>query len=245
MIHWKEEMPTPEQRERAISAIVELGLAQPPRAVDNWQVVFHARVLFFGITDCIALSVLAALLLLIPLLPWASQMASPASALFFISPVLYALLLGLSSWKEGQSGLLDWRRSCLISPQVIAALRMAVFGGGSVLVCVPVNLWLWRIMGGKLPLSWMLGVSLSSLFLYGVLSLACLEGLRRGRLVAAPGIWLALSGVLQVWKGAAAWLTALPGAVFLGVAGAALVLYLWKLKRFCLEQRRGEHHAFC
>ncbi len=57
---------------------------------------------------------------------------------------------------------------------------MVVFGGGSILVWVPVNLWLWSALGRELPLSWMLGVSLSSLFLYGLLSLVCLERMDGG-----------------------------------------------------------------
>ena len=120
---------------------------------------------------------------------------------------------------------------------------MVVFGGGSVLVCVLVNLWLWRARGGELPLSWMLGVSLSSLFLYGLLSLLCLERRGRGRLIAPPAIWAALGGLLLIWDGASDWLAALPGAVFLALAGAALALYLLELRRFCLGQRRGEGYA--
>ena len=89
----------------------------------------------------------------------------------------------------------------------------------------------------------MLGVSLSSLFLYGLLSLVCLERMGRGQLVAPPVIWIVLGGLLLAWDEASAWLTALPGAVFLALAGAALVLYLLELKRFCLGQRGGAHYA--
>lgn len=163
--------------------------------------------------------------------------------LFLASPALYALLLGLTAWKESQSGLLEWKQTCRLSLQTVSALRMIVFGGGSVLVWVPVNLWLWSALGRALPLSWMLGVSLSSLFLYGLLSLVCLERMGRGRLVAPPAIWTALGGLLMAWDGASAWLAALPGAVFLVLAGAALALYLRELKRFCLGQRRGEAYA--
>lgn len=241
MRDWKEEMPARWEREAAISAILDRGLVPRPGLAEILRSALDARVLFFGVVDCIFLSILAALLL-IPLLAAALQLLSPAPALFLASPALYALLLGLTAWKEAQSGLLDWKRSCRLSLQAVAALRMVVFGGGSVLVCVPVNLWLWRARGGELPLSWMLGVSLSSLFLYGLLSLACLE--RRGRLVAPPVIWAALGGLLLVWDGASAWLMALPGAVFLVLAGGALALYLLELRRFCLGQRRGEGYAF-
>lgn len=244
MRDWKEEMPARWEREATISAILDRGLVPRPGLVEILRSALDARVLFFGVVDCIFLSILAAALLLIPLLAAALQLLSPAPALFLASPALYALLLGLTAWKEAQSGLLDWKRSCRLSLQAVAALRMVVFGGGSVLVCVPVNLWLWRARGGELPLSWMLGVSLSSLFLYGLLSLLCLERRGRGRLIAPPAIWAALGGLLLIWDGASDWLAALPGAVFLALAGAALALYLLELRRFCLGQRRGEGYAF-
>ena len=243
MRDWKEEMPARWEREAAISAILDRGLIPRPGLAEILRSALDTRVLFFGVVDCIFLSILAAALL-IPLLAAALQLLSPAPALFLASPALYALLLGLTAWKEAQSGLLDWKRSCRLSVQVVSALRMVVFGGGSVLVCVPVNLWLWRARGGELPLSWMLGVSLSSLFLYGLLSLLCLERRGRGRLIAPPAIWAALGGLLLIWDGASDWLAALPGAVFLALAGAALALYLLELRRFCLGQRRGEGYAF-
>ena len=238
-------MPTEAEKNAAVAQILHMGLPARRGLMDVLESALNAQVLFFGVTDCIFLSILAAALLLLPLLFSIPQMDGyPAPLLFLTAPVLYALLLGLTAWKEAQSGLLDWKRSCRLSLQTVSALRMAVFGGGSVLVCVPVNVWLWSVMKGELPLSWMLGVSLSSLFLYGLLSLVCLERLRWGQLVAPPVIWLALSGLLLIWDGASAWLTALPGTVFLVLAGVALTLYLLELKRFCLGQRRGEGYAF-
>ena len=242
MERWNEPMLAYWEREAEIAAILDRGVAPQPGLTAILRSALDVRVLFFGVADCIFLSILAAALLMIPLLAAALQMAAVVPMLFLASPALYALLLGLTAWKETQSGLLDWKRSCRLSVQTVSALRMVVFGGGSVLVWVPVNLWLWRAMGGELPLSWMLGVSLSSLFLYGLLSLACLE--RRGRLIAPPVIWAALGGLLLMWDGASAWLAALPGAVFLALAGGALALYLLELRRFCLGRRRGETYAF-
>lgn len=241
---WNEPMPAPGEREAAISAILEQGLAPRQGLTATLRTALDLRVLFFGVADCIFLSILAAVLLMIPLLAAAHQLLFPAPMLFLASPALYALLLGLTAWKEAQSGLLDWKRSCRLSVRAVTALRMAVFGGGSVLVWVPVNLWLWKAMGGELPLSWMLGISLSSLFLYGLLSLICLEGKGRGRLIAPPVIWTALGGLLLMWDRASAWLTALPGVVFLVLAGVALALYLLELRQFCLGRRRGETYAF-
>ena len=144
MEHWNDPMPAHWEREAEIAAILDQGLVPRPGLAAILRSALDARVLFFGVADCIFLSILAAVLLLIPLLTSALQMAAVVPMLFLASPALYALLLGLTAWKEAQSGLLDWKRSCRLSVQVVSALRMVVFGGGSVLVCVPVNLWLWR-----------------------------------------------------------------------------------------------------
>lgn len=244
MTCWNEQMPAHGEREAAISAILEQGLAPRQGLAATLRTALDVRVLFFGVADCIFLSILAAVLMLILLPAAALQMLHPAPMLFLVSPALYALLLGLTAWKEAQSGLLDWKRSCRLSVRTVTALRMVVFGGSSILVWVPANLWMWKAMGGDLPLSWMLGISLSSLFLYGLLSLICLEGKGRGRLIAPPVIWAALGGLLLMWDRASAWLTALPGVVFLALAGGALALYLLELRRFCLGRRRGEAYAF-
>ena len=174
MERWNEPMLEPWEREAAISAILDRGLVPKPGIGLLLRTALNAQVLFFGEVDCIFLSILAAVVLMIPLLAAVLQQASPAPMLFLASPALYALLLGLTAWKESQSGLLEWKQTCRLSLQTVSALRMIVFGGGSVLVWVPVNLWLWSALGRALPLSWMLGVSLSSLFLYGLLSLVCL-----------------------------------------------------------------------
>lgn len=136
-------MLEPWEREAAISAILDRGLVPKPGIGPLLRTALNAQVLFFGVVDCIFLSILAAVVLMIPLLAAVLQQASPAPMLFLASPALYALLLGL----------------------------------------------------------------------------------------------------LLAWDGASAWLAALPGAVFLVLAGAALALYLLELKRFCLGQRRGEAYA--
>ena len=139
MERWNEPMLEPWEREAAISAILDRGLVLKLGIGPLLRTALNAQVLFFGVVDCIFLSILAAVVLMIPLLAAVFQQASPAPMLFLASPALYALLLGLTAWKESQSGLLEWKQTCRLSLQAVSALRMIVFGGGSVLVWVPVN----------------------------------------------------------------------------------------------------------
>ena len=123
-------MLEPWEREAAISAILDRGLVPKPGIGPLLRTALNAQVLFFGVVDCIFLSILAAVVLMIPLLAAVLQQASPAPMLFLASPALYALLLGLTAWKESQSGLLEWKQTCRLSLQAVSALRMIVFGGG-------------------------------------------------------------------------------------------------------------------
>ena len=67
MEHWNEPMPTSREREAAITAILDQGLAPRPGLASVLRSALNARALFFGVADCIILSILAAELLLIPL----------------------------------------------------------------------------------------------------------------------------------------------------------------------------------
>ena len=93
MERWNEPMLEPWEREAAISAILDRGLVPKPGIGLLLRTALNAQVLFFGVVDCIFLSILAAVVLMIPLLAAVFQQASPAPMLFLASPALYALLL--------------------------------------------------------------------------------------------------------------------------------------------------------
>ena len=142
---------------------------------------------------------------------------------------MYAAAHLLTLWKESQCGTLDWKRTCRLSLQTLTALRMMLFGGAAVLVCVPVDLLLWQASGYMLPLSRMLGISFSSLFLHAALTLA----LRRPRWGAAgpAAVWTLAGGILGCYEPWKAFLLEVPAAVFFVLAAGGLV--------YCLSQLRG------
>ena len=169
-------MPTTAQRDRAVAAILAQGL--PPREPLGKRILRTARtlppsVLFFGVGDCLFLAVLLALVCLTPAAWAVAQREALPSLLFLFSPALYALLQGLTQWKEEMSHMLEWKQACRISLPTLTAWRMLVFGGVAVVLCVPGNLLLWQLRGGQDSLLWMLALSFSSLFLYAALSLFC------------------------------------------------------------------------
>jgi hypothetical protein len=240
---WNEiPMPTEAERDAAVARILDAGLPARPgfrhSLTETWKAV-GLRALFFGAADCLFLAVLFLLVCLLPAAAAAARQESVGPALFLLSPALYAALHLLTAWKESQSGTLEWRQSCRVSLRTMTALRMLVFGSVSVLVCVPTNGLLWYLAGGKVSLSWMVALSVSSLCLYGALSLYCLRLRGTAGLLTAPVAWAALGIVPLLWQRAARWLDGVPTVLFCLLAAAALALYFTELRRFCRRPTEG------
>lgn len=237
-------MPTTAQRDRAVAAILAQGL--PPREPLGKRILRTARtlppsVLFFGVGDCLFLAVLLALVCLTPAAWAVAQREALPSLLFLFSPALYALLQGLTQWKEEMSHMLEWKQVCRISLPTLTAWRMLVFGGVAVVLYVPGNLLLWQLRGGQDSLLWMLAVSFSSLFLYAALSLFCQRrGGKRGALLP-PLVWVAVGLFPLGWPPAEDWLLRVPAAVFLLLAAAGLGGFLWQIRHTLLLAPDGIH----
>ena len=225
-------MPTAAERKEAIERIVELSEAEQ----HLWRRKVPLSVVFFGVEDCLFLPVLAALLCLIPGAT-AARFSPVVPMLFLFSPALYAALYLLTTWKDKMSGMAEWRRSCRMSSWTILALRMLVFGGLAATLCVPADILLWLTSGRVWSLPWMLGLSLSSLFLYAALTLFCLR-LRRG-IVVPPTVWGAVGLLLVVWEGSSRLLLQIPVLVFFFLAAAGLVCCLHILGRMLRYPNRG------
>ena len=233
-------MPSQEEREASIQKILDKSLT-PARPA--WQSI-PLSALVFGVEDCLFLAVLLGLL---PAALWFSRAETLArelpGVLFLTAPLLYAAAHALTMWKESQCGTLDWKRTCRLSLQTLTALRMGLFGGTAVLVCVPVDLLLWQACGGTLSLIRMLGISFSSLFLHAALSLA----FRRFRwgLAVPVTLWALLGTAFLSHTLWAAFLMEAPTAVFFLLAGGGLA---YCLSRLCAMLRNpikgGYTYAF-
>ena len=159
------------------------------------------------------------------------------------APLLYASAHILTMWKEAQCGTLDWKRICRLSLQTLTALRMGLFGGAAVLVCVPVDLLLWRASGCALSLVHMLGISFASLFLHAALSLS-FRRLRWGAAVPAAA-WMALGMALLLQAPLGGLLLEVPTAVFILLAGAGLIYCLSRLRTMLRSPNKGGYtYAF-
>lgn len=225
-------LPTDAERQAAIRRIVELsGLEQRARRRS-----IPLSVVFFGVEDCLFLPVLAALLCLIPGAA-AARFAPLAPLLFLFSPALYAALHLLTAWKDTVSGVAEWRRTCRLSTCTLLALRMLVFGGLAVILCVPANILLWLTSGRSWSLPWMLGLSFSSLFLYAALTLFCLR-LRQGMAIP-PAVWGAAGLFLLVWERGGELLLRVPVLALFFLAAAGLAYCVLTLERMLRYPNQG------
>ena len=232
-------MPEPMERKAAIRRVLDKGLA-PARP--GWRSL-PLSALVFGVEDCLFLAVLLGLMpMLLAFAPAESFAGHLAELLFLTSPLLYASAHGLAMWKEALSGTLDWKRTCRLPLQTLMALRMLLFGGAAVLVCVPVNLLLWQASGGEMPLGRVLGVSFSSLFLHAALSLAC-RRMKWGPVVPVA-LW-AMLGLFFLDGRTVLPLEAVPTAVFFLLAGAGLVFCMGQLRVMLRRPDKGGYiYAF-
>lgn len=226
-------MPSPMERKASIRRVLDEGLA--PARPGWWSLPLSALV--FGVEDCLFLAVLLGLMpAALAFAPPESVAAHLAVVLFLTSPLLYASAHGLAMWKEALSGTLDWKRTCRLPLQTLMALRMLLFGGTAVMVCVPVNLLLWLAGGGEMPLWRMLGVSFSSLFLHAALSLACRK-MKWGPVIPVA-LWTVL-GLFFLYGGMALPLEDVPTAVFFLLAGAGLVFCVGQLRVMLRRTDKG------
>ena len=235
-------MPAEQEKQEAISQILDAAFPRPVsfrRELWDTLCIAGIRTVFCGVGDCLALAVLLWAFCLFPASYLANRAGGLAQVLLLLSPLLYAALSLLTAWKDLQIGIREWTCTFRISAQIVSALRMLCFGAASVLVCVPANLLLWSVSGHLHPLGWMLALSLSSLFLYGTLSLLCLRLRGIVGILAAPIIWLIVGMVLLMCPPAAEWLNTVPTIVFCLIFVGTLILYLREMRRFCRRYIEG------
>lgn len=227
-------MPSKSERKASIQKILDKGLAARR---SSWRDL-PLSALVSGVEDCLFLAVLLGLLPALGyFIPQDTLAQEIPGVLFLTAPLLYAAAHILTMWKESQCGTLDWKRTCRLSLQTLTALRMGLFGGAAVLVCVPVDLLLWHACGGTLPLARMLGISFASLFLHAALSLA-FRRLRWGAMVPVA-VWVLLGLAPLYYKPWTVLLFEIPTAVFFLLAGAGLAYCLSRLHTMILDPNKG------
>lgn len=237
--------PTEEEKENSIAFIVAEGVKQPHCFYTTilllWRDIGLQR-LFFGVGDCVFLAFLGVILV------WTGIFASVKQNLnllylliFLLSPFLYAILHLLTVWKDIMVGTYEQFMTLRISLRQMTTLRMLVFGGISVLLCVGISMISWFLFSDMASLIRMLSLSFAALFLFAWMELL-VEWKWRAPLsyFIVPVSWIGIGGLLlglgeQVQRV----LLAIPVMVFLIVAFLFAGCYFYTLKKYYFDSKEG------
>lgn len=242
-----ERIPYPSRAERdtSIGMIVARGMPRRSGLVSSVTDVVRSlgvRSLFFGVWDCVFVGLIGAACV------WGLMFGVVSGSyrwdevglgrfcvlMFLASPFLYDCVHLLIMFKERDCRTLDILRACKWSFRRIAAVRMLAFGGASVVLNTACGIGIALMIGTKVPVMTILGISFSSLFLFALGQLA-VDARCTWPVSAAimPVAWLSIS-VAGWWFSAEliVWLERLPSLVCLGIGVAAGILYCGLLNRY-------------
>lgn len=251
--------PSEEEKNQSIALILAKGMPKPQHIFRTLAEMLHTlgiRGIFFGVGDSVFLAILCTVcLLILTAYLFISSWSIELILLFGFSPFLYASLQSLTTWKEHLSGTYEQKMVCKYSLHQVNILRMLLFGGSSVFLCIGVSL-LISIAGHSVSLFFrLLGISFSALFLFAVLELlterhtTLLKPARKLwsfyfsvplNCFLAPLIWAMLCTVLVLFRNQTSiWLLELPVAVFWVIAIAGAVTYFKLIRDTFFKYKEG------
>lgn len=177
------------EKEKAIQNIVRQGVVSPAdkiKEVLNASRACSFRILFFGVEDCLFLGILITICLWLFLLQFHTK--TILCSVFALSPFAYISCFVLTTWKEHLVQLYEVKMSCHFTIRQVIALRMIYLSFGNMLInTIALSLFV-QTQTIVIPFWKTLGLSFTSLFLYGVLMLFFQVNGRMVLSVAIPSI---------------------------------------------------------
>lgn len=239
---------TPDEREKAIDAILDKGLIVPvstPIFLRNMMENLGFGVIFHGALPGILLSVLASATYVLMVILYAdglSEARSHYSLLFLFSPMLFiGLILSTEATErlEG-SGMYELKMTCRYTVRQITAFRLLSFSLVGAVFAV-IGGYSYHAATETGYLLQLVSLSLSSVFLCTLLIICIMRHFKVGWWVGAC-IWTAV-GLLPMAINRQGWeelLAHLPSTLTIGVAVAAFTLFLREIKIITREVRYAD-----
>lgn len=238
---WK---PSEIEKESAIQNIVRHGIVSPADRIKGLLDASRAcpfGILFFGVGDCLFLGVLIMVCLWLFLLQFNTQMI--LCSVFALSPFAYISSFFLTTWKERIVQLYEVKMSCHYTIRQVTALRMIYFSLGNMFINTAALLIFAREQTRFIPFWKTLGLSFSSLFLYGVIMLLFqIRGSLHLSVAIPPFTWILLNLFVVMYYGEQVekmLLNLAGGFVFILVI-ATCVAYLFMLYSFSVTKNMEE-----
>lgn len=191
------------EKNKAIAEILDKGLVSPVcrlKTVWNFFRFCSLKWIFFDMGDCIFLGLLIAFTGWIILLQTDEKFIF--CVLFGISPFVYMATYLLTSWKEYQQQMYEMKMVCLYSLYQVIALRMLYFSVLNLILNSAILAIIKEFHIMKIDFWRMLGISFSSIFIYGIIILSFkFKGKRWLSYTAPPFLWIAFNAVIYtLWS---------------------------------------------
>lgn len=164
---------------------------------------------------------------------------------FVFSPLIYEFVHLLISFKERSLRTAQVLRACRWSFRRIAAMRMLVFGGISMVMSTVFSVTVAWMSSLRFDLLTLLGLSFAALFLFALGQLLVDMHLRWPiSVILMPALWVVLS-IGMVWHHTLVepWLASLPPALTVGLAFFSAIAFFAALRRYC-AMRPTEFRTF-
>lgn len=232
------------EKEKAIQDIVQHGVVSPADRIKELLNVSKAcpfRVLFFGVGDCLFLGVLITVCVGLFLLQF--NMQTILCSVFALSPFAYIISFFLTTWKEYIVQLYEVKMSCHYTIRQVTALRMIYFSLGNMLINTAILALFVQTQTTFIPFWKTLGLSFSSLFLYGVIMMLFqIKGNLYLSVAIPPVIWGLLNLLVIMCYGEQMEKTLynLTGGLVLVFVFATCILYLFMLYSFSTTKHKEE-----
>ncbi len=234
------EYPTDIEIQQALDSICDKAMKKPLKI---WAFLYDMahdlgiRYIFYGTYDAVLISICAFLIACIFL--GNSVLTNPAgevhiyAVVFSVAPLLFMLLLTLSSWKEREESLYSLKMVCRYTAQHLLAFRMlmaSVLGfvcttGYVLILCRFVNVEVVHV----------LSVAYASLFLFSIAMVQMIlskESFRPAGILCAA--WLLLNGICFAASASiySLFLRAVPAAIWIAVDAVLIIVLIRKCRLY-------------
>lgn len=231
------------EKDLAIRKIVQQGVVTPwdrLRKIFNMNSVCSLQILFFGVGDCLFLSILIAACLWMFIIQLDSRII--VCMIFGISPFAYIALYALTSWKEHILYLYEMRMTCKYTIKQITIVRMIYFSAINMILNVLILACFSQFFNAHIELWKVIGLSFTSVFLYG--SIMLLVQLKKNTFwasIVTPVFWIAFNAAIVLFYGARIEhiLLNLTNSLVISFAVVSLVLYFFVLFHYSLSKKDG------
>lgn len=223
------------EKDLAIQTIIAQGVVTPRKRLRRLIQIGRfcsPGILLFGTGDSLFLGLLAGVILWA--FVWNIDKSLICCGIFCVSPIAYLTTYLLTSRKEQLLQLYDMKMTCRYTLRQVTAFQMLYFGFVNMLLNTVMIVILQS--GDMEAMLWRyLGISFSSIFLYGIcILLFCVKGSVFAQTLLVSVIWSGTAALLTVCWGdrMEQFFLQMEGMILTGIAAALFIGYLGLLYRY-------------